>query len=125
MTRRSLYLAVAVMSLLGGWQSVSVMASRASVDFQLRSQIRYAAAEAGVNLSNIWNFADTARRLATFGGTLESTQALYRLFESVRAFSNRIDTIEQDIRTGEGNPFPRVFPLGYKPGTTNVGVRSR
>lgn len=99
---------------------MSVSGSRSSVDFRLRSQIRYAAEQAGVNVSNVWNFADSARRLATFGGTLDSTQALFRLFRSVRVFSNRIDTISQSITTREGNPFPPQFAVGYEPVLTNV-----
>lgn len=95
-------------------------ARRSSRDFQLRTQMRFAAEQAGVNLSNVWNAADTARRLARFGGTLDSTQSLYRLFRTVATFSNVIDMVVQDIATPQGNPFPREFPVGYQPTSTNA-----
>jgi len=105
------------------WQSMRALGSRASVDFRLRGQIRYQAELAGVNMSNVWNWADSARRLATFGGALDSTQALFRLFQSVQAFSNHIDTIAQSVTTPEGNPFPAQFAVGYEPVMTNTARR--
>jgi len=105
------------------WYAGRAQGSRASQDFQLRGQIRYQVELDGVNMSNAWNFADSARRLATFGGTLDSTQALFRLFQSVRRFTNQIDTIAQSITTPQGNPFPPQFAVGYDPAMTNAARR--
>lgn len=118
--RRAYITVCAGVGLAMAWQSMRASGSRASVDFQLRGQIRYQAELAGVTMSNVWNRADSARRLATFGGTLDSTQALFRLFRSVQACTNQIDTIAQSVTTREGNPFPPQFAVGYEPVMTNT-----
>ncbi len=94
-------------------------------DDMLRTQVRYNAEQWGVVLTNVWTRVDSERHLVIFGGTLGSTQELYRLFLSLTNFPPALTRVQQTIETPQPSPYPQWFAIGYDPYKKEEGQGTR